>query len=59
MSVKEEAEQEVINKSVSIATLPFMYDPVTQLAPNRDVALKVYNQQVSRLSEKVTESLIW
>ena len=59
MSIKEEFEQDVINQSVivdtkngsSMATLPLMFDPSTHLVPNRDIALKVYNQQLKRLSK--------
>ena len=59
MSVQEEVEQEVINQSItvntdqrsSLATLPLMMDPITQLAPNRHIALKVYNQQMRRLAK--------
>ena len=58
ISIKEEAEQAVINSSVSIDTdtctttarLPLMFDPVKRLAPNKAVALKVYNQQVKKLN---------
>uniref|UniRef100_A0A7M6DQR2 Peptidase aspartic putative domain-containing protein n=1 Tax=Clytia hemisphaerica TaxID=252671 RepID=A0A7M6DQR2_9CNID len=57
-SIREEVEQELINKSiivksdeqVTIATLPFIQDPITRLVPNRSRALKVYNQQVSKLN---------
>ena len=57
-SIREEVEQELINKSVivksdeqvTIATLPFIQDPITRLVPNRYKALKVYNQQVSKLN---------
>ena len=58
MSIKEETEQQVIDDSVmvdiknnqSIATLPLMGDP-SRLSPNRGIALKVYNQQLHRLSK--------
>ncbi|MEM7375647.1 MAG: hypothetical protein AAF587_44050, partial [Bacteroidota bacterium] len=61
MSIREETEQELINKSVtvdidnhiSIATLPLMYDPTVRLVPNRDIAL--YNQQINRLSKNLSE----
>ena len=57
ISIREELEQDVINKSVTVkpderitvATLPLMKDP-SKLHPNRDKALKVYNQQVRKLS---------
>jgi len=58
MSVQEEIEQDVIDRSVqidtanrtSIATLSLMQNPTTHLAPNRNIALKVYNQQLKRLA---------
>eukprot|EP00794_Sanderia_malayensis_P006911 gene6911-biopygen5645 len=58
MSVQEEIEQDAINRSVkvninersSVATLPLMQNPTTHLAPNRHIALKVYNQQLKRLA---------
>ena len=63
ISIKEETEQEVINASVavdienhiSIAKLPLLCDPSFRLQPNRDVALKVYNQQMKRLSKNVSD----
>ena len=50
MSIKEEVEQDLINRSVKVdaasqtstALLPLIKDPLTYLAPNREVALKVY-----------------
>ena len=59
MSVKEEVEQDVINKSIHIdvtnqtsnAFLPLLHDASTYLAPNRKIALQVYNQQLRRLSK--------
>ncbi|XP_066928171.1 uncharacterized protein [Clytia hemisphaerica] len=58
ISIKEEAEQAIINSSVSIDTntctttarLPLMFDPVKRLAPNKSVALKVYSQQIKKLN---------
>ena len=59
MSIREEVEQDLINRSVqvdvskctTIANLPLMYDPLVSLAPNRDVALRVYLQQTKRLQK--------
>ena len=56
MSVKEEVEQDVINKSVTVDTdrrittalLPLMFNPLHKLAPNKDKALRIYNQQVKK-----------
>ena len=50
ISIQEEVEQEMINKSVQVnleenytkALLPFLSDPVKKLAPNKHVAEKVY-----------------
>ena len=63
MSIKEETEQQIINESVtvdiqnhqSVATLPLMCNPTQRLLPNRDVALKVYNQQLHRLSKSASD----
>ena len=47
MSVKKEVEQDVINKSVTVdidrrittALLPLMFNPLHKFAPNKDKAL--------------------
>ena len=52
-------EQHVINKSVTVDTdrrittelLPMMFNLLHKLAPNKDKALRVYNQQVKKLNE--------
>ena len=57
-SIKEEIEQDIINQSVqvdlkqrqAIANLPLMHDPAIKLCPNKTKALKVYNQQLKKLS---------
>merc|ERR1712048_1081236 len=59
ISIKEEVEQDIINKSVSVDTskgkteakLPFIQDPLKSLAPNKEKAVAVYNSQVRRLSK--------
>ena len=59
MSVKEEVEQDVINKSVTVDTdrrittalLPLMFNPLHKLAPNKDKALRIYNKQVKKLNK--------
>ena len=59
MSVKEEVEQVVINKSVTVDTdrrittvlLPLMCNPLHKLAPNKGKALCIYNQQVKNLNQ--------
>ena len=58
ISIKEEAEQELINSSITIdsntqtvtAMLPLIKDP-SRLAPNKDIAMKVYNQQLRKLGK--------
>ena len=60
ISFKEEREQDLINNSVSVdfangvttAVLPFVSNPEDKLVYNRDVALKVYNQQLKKLSRE-------
>ena len=57
VSIKEEVEQDVINSSIDIDTreqvitarLPFV-DQVTKLSPNKDIALKIYYQQLKKLA---------
>ena len=57
MSIKEEVEQDVINKSVFVdikktitsAVLPFMFNPLGKLATNKYKAPQVYNQQIKTL----------
>ena len=59
MSIKEEIEQEIINKSVTVdlknrittANLPLLHEPKTKLANNRKQALGVYNQQIKKLKK--------
>ena len=58
VSLKEEAEQAIINASVTIdlsksittARLPFISNPIARLAPNKATALKVYEKQVKKLN---------
>ena len=59
ISIKEEVEQDLIDKSIHIneeanvitATLPFTHDPQVKLAPNKDKAMKVYQQQLRKLNK--------
>ena len=63
VSIREEAEQEIINESVKLdlatntitATLPLLQDPTTKLAPNKEIALKVYEQQLKKLNKVENE----
>ena len=58
ISIREEVEQDV-NQSVevdlqnrkTIARLPVMHNPAIKLHPNKDKALKVFNQQLKKLSK--------
>ncbi len=58
-SLKEEAEQLLIKNSVTfkpdekriVATLPFIADPVKELLPNRNRALKVLESQLRKLQK--------
>ena len=59
ISIREEVEQTIINSSVSInmdnsstiASLPFIADPLQRLANNKDRATKVYYQQLRKLNQ--------
>ena len=56
-SIKEEIEQDIINKSISIneetgrveANLPFIENPKSNLCPNKSKALGVFNSQLKQL----------
>lgn len=58
LSLKEEWEQHKIESSVSVdfeakvtsAVLPFIADPVEKLESNQQNAIKIYNQQIRKLS---------
>ena len=59
VSMHEEAEQDLIDKSVTVdvanrcstATLPFTADPDVRLATNDKTSLKIYNSQIRRLNK--------
>ena len=63
MSIKEEVEQDVINKSVKVdvasqrttASLPLMNNPSITLAHNKERALKVYDQQIRKLNQNTDD----
>lgn len=65
ISIQEEVEQEMIDKSVTVdlatksstAILPFMSDPVKKLAPNANIAKKVYKSVTKSLKGKEEEKL--
>ena len=58
MSVKEEVEQDVINKSLKVdvasqrttASLSLINNLWIKFAHNKERALKVYNQQIQKLN---------
>ena len=57
MSIKEEVEQDIINKAVKVdikqrvttARLPMMQDSIIKLIPNKNKAMKVFIQQRKKL----------
>ena len=63
ISIKEEVEQDLINKSVTVdhihgiteAKLPLIENPIHKLAPNKNKALAIYNSQLRRLSKHPKE----
>ena len=58
-SIKEDVEDQLIKNSINIDTkhqevtakLPLLADPAVKLAPNADIAKKVYNSMVKRLNK--------
>ena len=63
LSIREEIEQDVINRSVKVnsekrttsAVIPFMNDPVAKLGPSRDIALKVCKQQRKKVNKIIQD----
>ena len=63
MGVKEEVEQDVINKPITVDTdriittalLPLMFNLLYKLAHNKNKALHIYNQQVKKLNQKTQD----
>ena len=59
ISIREEVEDDLVKKSIHVdpvqrvctASLPFIHDPLLTLAPNKHKAMKVYKQQVKKLSK--------
>ena len=59
ISIKEEVEQDIIDRSVKvdinkhqcIAQLPFIHNPAVKLASNKEMALKIYYQQLRKLDK--------
>ena len=56
ISIREELEQDLFDKSVqantgnrcTTARLSFIQNPMVKLSNNKDIALKIYNQQLRR-----------
>ena len=59
MSIKKEVEQDAINRSVKVdienrratALLPLMSNSAVKLAPNKNRALKTFNQEIRKLNQ--------
>ena len=65
MSVKEEVEQDVINKSVKVdvasqrttASFPLINNLSIKLAHNKEWAMKVYNQHIKKLNQNIDKNI--
>ena len=63
LSVREEAEQDVINNSVkvniknrvTVASLPLMQNPAIKPAPNKNKSLQIYNHQIPKLDQNLQD----
>ena len=63
ISIREEVEQDLIDKSAQVSTenrcatakLSFMHNPMVKLSNNKDIALKIYNQQLRKLKKKLQD----
>ena len=63
ISIQEEVEQDLINKSVAVdiekrtctAKLPFIVDPDSRLIPNLKTARKIYDSQVRKLNKSQSD----
>ena len=59
ISIKQEIEQNLISKSVKVdiknrvctTKLPVIHNPLHKLAPNKNEAIAIYNQQIKKLNE--------
>ena len=59
ISIREEIEQDLIDKSVQVNTgdrcatakLPFMHNPMVKLSNNKEIELKIYNKQLRKLNK--------
>ena len=63
LSIREEVEQDLIVQSVDVntkehivsVTLPLLSDPEVKLSPNRNVAEKVYSQQLKKIKNDAAD----
>ena len=59
LSIREEVEEDIIRRSITVevqkqictAKLPLIADPAVKLAPNADIARKVYNGVIKKLNK--------
>ena len=63
ISIREEVEQNLINKSVkvdmeknqTVARLPLLNDPTIKLAPNKNQAMSIYKREVRQLNRNPSD----
>ena len=61
--IREEVEQDLIDNSVQVnigngcttAKLPFIHNPMVKLSNNKDIALKIYSQQLRKLNKNLQD----
>ena len=63
VSIREDVEQDLIDKSVQVNTrnrcttakLSFIHNPMVKLSNSKDIALKIYNQQLRKLNKNLQD----
>ena len=63
LSIREEVEQDLINKSVkvdikkckTVARLPLLHDPTIKLAPNKNQAMAIYRRELRQLNRNPSD----
>ena len=63
VSIRKEVKQDLIDKSVQVNTgnrcttakLTFIHNPMVKLSNNKDIALKIYNQQLRKLNKNLQD----
>ena len=63
ISIREEVDQDLLDKSVQVNTgnrcttakLPFIHNPMVKLSNNKNIALKIYNQQLRKLNKNLQD----